>query len=106
MTKYMLPQEQGLRHLLQAAAYSLKGFQAVFSETAFRQALLLLVAGVPLSLWLSQTGTERALLVGNFLLVLAIELLNSALEAAVARIGHEYHPLADRAKTLALPLSL
>lgn len=100
MARYSPPQDRGIRHLLQAAGYSLKGLQAAFSETAFRQVLLLLLAGAPLGLWLSETRIERTLLVGSLLLVLVIELLNSAVEAAVDRINHEYHPLAGRAKDL------
>ena len=100
MTEQVPPQERGLRHLLQAAGYSLKGLQAACGETAFRQALLLLLAGIPLGLWLSSTGIERALLIGSLLLVLIIELLNNALEATVDRIGQEYHPLTGRAKDL------
>jgi diacylglycerol kinase (ATP) len=100
MAKHVPPRARGLRHLLQATGYSLKGLQAACSETTFRQALLLLLAGVPLGLWLSNTGIERALLIGSLLLVLIVELLNNALEAAVNRISHEYHPLAGRAKDL------
>ena len=57
-------------------------------------------AAVPTGLWLGRTGAERALLVGSCLLVLVAELLNSAVEAAVDRIGPERHELAGRAKDL------
>jgi len=86
--------------LIQATRYSFKGLQAAFNETAFRQVLLLLLTGAPLGLWLSETGIERALLVGSLLMVLVIELLNSAVETAVNRISREHHPLAGRAKDL------
>ena len=55
---------------------------------------------VPLALWLGESGVERALLVGVLLLVLVVELLNSALEAAVDRVSFEHHPLAKRAKDM------
>ena len=60
--------------------------------------MLLLV--LPLGAWLGDNGVERALLIGSWLLVLIVELLNSALEAVVDRIGSEHHPLAGRAKDL------
>jgi diacylglycerol kinase (ATP) len=69
-------------------------------EEAFRQECLLALVVVPLGLWLGETGVERALLAGPMLLVLAVELVNSALEAAVDRIGIEAHPLSAIAKDL------
>lgn len=91
----------GLRRILNATSYSVAGLAAAWrSEAAFRQELLLAVVLVPTGLWLGRTAVERALLVGSCLLVLAVELLNSALEAAVDRIGEEQHPLSGRAKDL------
>ncbi|ADE16702.1 diacylglycerol kinase [Nitrosococcus halophilus Nc 4] len=100
MTKQIHPKDEGLRHLFLAAGYSFKGFRAALSETAFRQELLLLLVGGPLGLWLGETGIERALLVGSLLLVLIVELLNTAVEAAVDRVGYEHHTLSGRAKDL------
>ena len=91
----------GLARLLAATRYSLAGFAAAARhEDAFRQELILAVALVPLGLWLGRDGVERALLVGSVLLVLVVELLNSAIEAAVDRISLDNHRLAKRAKDL------
>jgi diacylglycerol kinase (ATP) len=78
-----------------------RGFLAAWrDEEAFRQECLLSVLVVPLGLWLGNTGIERALLVGPMFLVLVIELVNSAVEATVDRIGVERHPLSGIAKEL------
>lgn len=91
----------GLRRIVLATRYSLEGVLAALKgEAAFRQELALAVVLVPLGLWLGHDGAQRALLAGSVLLVLIVELLNSALEAAVDRISQERHPLAKRAKDL------
>lgn len=91
----------GLARLLAATRYSLAGFAAaVRHEDAFRQEAILAVLLVPLGLWLGHDGVERALLVGSVLLVLIVELLNSAIEATVDRISLDNHSLAKRAKDL------
>lgn len=91
----------GLRRLLYATRYSVAGLaEAVRHEAAFRQELLLAAVLVPLGLYLGQSGAARALLVGSVLFVLAVELLNSAIEATVDRISADEHPLAKRAKDL------
>ena len=91
----------GLRRLLNATRYSLAGLAAAFRhEAAFRQELVLAAVLIPLGLALGRNGVERALLVGSVLLVLIVELLNSALEAAVDRISTEPHELAKRAKDI------
>lgn len=78
-----------------------RGFRAAWrEEEAFRQECLLAVVVVPFGLWLGHDGTERALLVGPIFVVLAIELVNSAVEATVDRIGVERHPLSAIAKEL------
>ena len=69
-------------------------------EDAFRQELILVVLLTPLALWLGNTGVERALLIGSLILVLIVELLNSAVEATVDRISFENHRLAKRAKDI------
>ena len=89
----------GLRRILNATRYSLEGFAAAARhETAFRQELMLAVVLLPLGLWLGTDGVERALLVGSVLMVLVVELLNSAVEAVVDRASPEHHELAKRAK--------
>ena len=90
----------GLRRLVNAARYSLAGFRAALSEAAFRQELVLALVLIPLGLHLGTSGLERALLVGSVLLVLIVELLNSAVEAAVDRISTQLHDLSRRAKDL------
>jgi diacylglycerol kinase (ATP) len=90
---------RGLRRLINAARWSMKGFRSTFrNEEAFRQELLLLVVLAPLGYWLGQTGVERALLIGSLFLVLIVELLNTAVETVVDRIGPEHHKLSGRAK--------
>jgi diacylglycerol kinase (ATP) len=69
-------------------------------EDAFRQELILVVLLTPLALWLGSTGVERALLIGSLIIVLIVELLNSAIEATVDRISFENHRLAKRAKDI------
>lgn len=91
----------GLRRIFNAWGWSLQGLRAAFChEAAFRQEVMALVMLIPLGLWLGRTGIERALLVGSLLLVPIVELLNSAVEAVVDRIGPEHHELAGRAKDL------
>jgi diacylglycerol kinase (ATP) len=91
----------GLQRVLNATRYSLEGFAAAARhEDAFRQELMLAAVLVPLGLWLGNGGVERALLVGSVLLVLVVELLNSAVEATVDRVSLEDHQLAKRAKDL------
>jgi len=91
----------GLTRIINAAGYSLAGLRAAFrNEAAFRQELLLVALAVPLAFWLGDTGMERALMIGAVGSVLVVELLNSAVESVVDRIGPEHHELAGRAKDL------
>lgn len=91
----------GLARLINATRYSLAGLsEAVRNEAAFRQELLLAAVLVPVGLMLGQSGTDRALLVGSVMLVLIVELLNSALEATVDRISLDDHALSKRAKDI------
>src|SRR5258705_4712467 len=87
--------------LLRAFGSSAKGLSGAWrEEAAFRQELAFAVIATPLGLWLGHNGIERALLVGPVLLVLVVELLNSAIEATVDRIGFERHELAGLAKDI------
>lgn len=91
----------GLTRLWNALHYSIDGFKAAYEhEDAFRQEVRLALIMVPLGLYLGHTGVERALLVASVLLVMVIELLNSAVEATVDRISLENHLLAKRAKDI------
>jgi diacylglycerol kinase (ATP) len=92
---------RGLVRLANAFRWSLAGFaSALRHEEAFRQELALFVLLAPVGFWLGQGGVERALLVGSLLAVLVVELLNTAVESAVDRIGADHHLLSKRAKDL------
>ena len=94
-------QTGGLRRVINATHYSLAGLRFAWREEAsFRQELILALLLAPLALLLGETGIERALLIGSLLLVLMLELLNSAIEAVVDRVGTERHPLSGIAKDL------
>jgi diacylglycerol kinase (ATP) len=87
--------------ILRASRASWLGIAGAYrEEAAFRQELALSLIVIPLGLWLGHTGVERALLVAPMLLVLVVELLNSAIEATVDRIGLERHVLAGLAKDI------
>ena len=91
----------GFTRLFRAMGVSMKGLAGAYrEEAAFRQELALAVVVIPLGLWLGHDGIERALLVAPMLLVLIVELLNSAIEATVDRIGHERHQLSGLAKDI------
>lgn len=91
----------GLRRLLNAFGYSLQGFRAAWqNEAAFREEAMLTIVLAPVALLLPVTGLEKLLLILSLLLLVLVELLNSAVEAVVDRIGPEIHPLSGRAKDL------
>jgi diacylglycerol kinase (ATP) len=91
----------GLTRLLNAFGYSVAGFRAAYKhEDAFRQEIHLAVILIPLALWLPATHIGKALMIGSVLLVIIIELINSAIEATVDRISLENHDLAKRAKDI------
>lgn len=91
----------GIQRLWNALGYSLQGMaSALRHEEAFRQECLLSVLLVPVAIFIPVGGTEKALMIGSVLLVLIVELLNSAVEAAVDRISLENHQLAKRAKDI------
>jgi len=91
----------GLRRLINALGYSFDGFRAAFHhEDAFRQLVLLAVLLIPLAFFVHAAPLARALLIASSLATLIIELLNSAIEAAVDHTSLERHPLAKRAKDM------
>lgn len=100
----------GLQRFLNATRYSLHGFASAFRhEDAFRQEVLLAAILIPIALFLDVSGTGKALMIASVLLVLIVELLNSAVEAAVDRISFDQHSLSKRAKDIgsaAVALSL
>ena len=92
---------RGLVRVMRALGASVNGLVGAFrEEAAFRQELALAVFVIPLGLWLGHSGVERALLIAPMLLILIVELLNSAIEATVDRIGFERHKLAGLAKDI------
>ena len=91
----------GLIRLWNAFGYSLAGFRAAYKhEDAFRQEILLAAVLIPLALWLPASHIGKALMIGSVLLVIIIELINSAIEATVDHISLETHDLAKRAKDI------
>lgn len=91
---------RGIRHLIKAFSYSLAGFCYALRETAFQQEVVLLVLLAPLAMWLGNSPLERALLIASLLLVLVVELVNSAIEAAIDRVSSDHHPLSGQAKDM------
>ena len=92
---------KGIKRILLAAGYSWAGFKAAWkNEEAFRQELILAVVFIPLAFYLQLGGVETALLVSSILLILIVEILNSAIEALVDLVTTEQHELAGRAKDM------
>ncbi|MCK5829066.1 MAG: diacylglycerol kinase [Methylococcales bacterium] len=81
--------------------FSFAGFKAAWKhEEAFRQEILFFLVAVPLAIWLGENRIEKVLLIASVVLVMIVELLNSAIETVVDRIGVEHHELAGRAKDI------
>ena len=90
-----------IKHLWDASKNSIQGLQAVVkTEIAIRLELLVCVIFIPLAFWVGHTTVERILLICSLLLILIIELINSAIETTVDRIGKEHHELSGRAKDI------
>ena len=90
----------GLSRMWHAAGFSLAGLRAAWRETAFRQEALVSLVLVPTAFWLGRNWVETILLAGTVMLVLIVELLNTGIEAAIDRIGPEWHELSKRAKDM------
>jgi len=91
----------GFTRLYKASIYSWQGFVAAFRhEQAFRLEIYLLLVLAPLAFYLTENSLERALMIGSWLLVMTVELINSAIEAVVDRFGGEQHELSGRAKDI------
>ena len=95
------PKRHGLARLVHALRHSWRGLQAGWREPAFRQESLAALVLLPLAVVVGRSWVETALLAGSVLLVMVVELLNTAIEACVDRIGPEWHALSGRAKDLA-----
>ena len=94
-------QTKGIKRIINACFTSVEGFKAVWKhEEAFRQEVLLLLVTTPIAFWITNNNIERVLLVGSIVGVLLVELLNSAVETAIDRIGFEHHELSGRAKDI------
>lgn len=93
--------QAGWKRWLNATKYSSAGFQAAWkNEAAFREEIIFAIIFIPVGLWLGKTNIERALLIGSILLVLIVELLNSAIETIVDLTSPEFNVLAGRAKDI------
>ena len=91
---------KGLNRLWHATGYSINGLRAGWGEAAFRMEATMAVVMVPLAFWLGRDWVEVALLAGSVVIVMVVELLNTAVEAAIDRIGPEWHDLSKRAKDM------
>ena len=95
------PGRKGVQRIIWAAYYSFRGFRAALqNEAAFRQEFALMLFLIPLAFWLGETVEQQLLLIAPCFLVIVVELLNSAIEAVVDRIGSERHVLSGQAKDM------
>ncbi|ELE7614151.1 diacylglycerol kinase [Vibrio vulnificus] len=95
------PGNTGIKRIIKATGYSIQGLKAAFKhEAAVRQEFALLVVAIALATWLEVSMLERITLLAVVVLVLIVELMNSAVEAVVDRIGVEHHELSGRAKDI------
>lgn len=93
--------ETGIKRIISAGGFSMKGLASAYQhEAAFRQEVWLAVILIPLGLILGQTWPEKTLLIGSVLVLLIVELLNSAIETVVDRVSEEFHVLSGRAKDM------
>jgi len=91
----------GLTRIIKAAGYSWKGLRAAWQhEAAFRQEVVAAVVAIIIACWLDVTPLARVMLIGSVALVVIVEILNSAIEAVVDRLGNECHELSGRAKDM------
>ena len=92
----------GIKRIFRATGFSMKGLKAAWThEAAFRQELLLTLCMLPIALLVNVTVLEKLFLILTLFIVLIVELLNSAIEAVVDRVGDEIHPLSGQAKDIA-----
>ena len=90
----------GLSRLWHAAGYSLAGLRAGWGEPAFRQEAMAAMLLLPASFWLGQSWLESAVLAGSVIALMVVELLNTAIETAIDRVGPEWHALSKRSKDM------
>jgi len=95
------PGNTGIKRIIRATKFSAQGLAAAWkNEAAFRQEVTLVLLLLPVAFWLGQSALERAVLIGSLLIVPIVEILNSAIEAAIDRHGDEQHELSGRAKDM------
>jgi len=95
------PGKTGLSRIIHAYGYSMQGIRAALKyEAAFRQEMLLTAILIPLAFFITQDAVKLALLISAPILVLIVEILNSAIEAVVDRFGEKHHELSGRAKDM------
>lgn len=101
MSEANKPGRKGFSRILWACQYSRDGLHAAWKhEAAFRQEAVMMIIMLPLALWLGQGPIEKLLLAAPLFLMLIVELLNSAIESVVDRVGREIHPLSKQAKDM------
>ena len=93
-------QRSGISRMTHAFGYSMAGLRAGWGETAFRQEAMASIVLVPLAFWLGNGWVEVALLAGSAVMLMVVELLNTAIESAIDRFGPEWHVLSKRAKDM------
>jgi len=97
----MASKATGITRIIKAAGYSWQGLKAAWrNEAAFRQEGVMTVVAIALACWLDVSPVTRILLIGSVVLVMIVEILNSAIEALVDRVGTDYHELSGRAKDM------
>ena len=97
----MKPGKSGLPRIIDATKYTIQGFKYVWkNEAAFREECMLVIVLFPIAIWLGENRIEQLLMIGAGFIVLITELLNSAIEAVVDRIGDGVHPLSGAAKDM------
>ncbi|WP_256384911.1 diacylglycerol kinase [Photobacterium toruni] len=97
----MKPGATGLKRIINATGYSIQGLKAAWiNEAAFRQESILLVIMTIVSFFMPVTKIERLMMISSLFIVVIAELINSAVEAVVDRIGPEHHELSGRAKDI------
>jgi diacylglycerol kinase (ATP) len=93
--------KKGIRRIVAATKYSFEGLKlAAKTESAFKQELMASVVLFPLAIWLGEGATEKSLLIATVVLVMIVELLNTAVEAVVDRVSSDFHELSRQAKDL------
>ena len=101
MTELRKPPASGLRRLINATRYSAQGLRSAFRhEAAFRQETWVLLVGIPSAFWVGSDLWQTAVLISGLMLIMVVEMINSALESLVDRVGTDFHELSGRTKDM------